>query len=38
MVGESFAMMRGLEKNGVDSVGLWKNRTVTKEVKSEKII
>jgi hypothetical protein len=31
-------MTSGLEKNGVDSLGFWKNRTVTKEVKNEENI
>jgi hypothetical protein len=38
MVGEGLAMTSEVEKNRVDPVGFWKNRTVTKEVKSEKDI
>jgi hypothetical protein len=38
MVGERLAVTSGVEKNRVDSVAFWKNRTVTKEVKSEKDI
>ena len=38
MVGEDLTMTSGLEKNRVDPVGFWKNRTLTKEVKSEKNI
>ena len=38
MVGERLAMTSGVERNRVDSVGFWKNRTVTKEVKGEKDI
>jgi len=35
MVGEGLTMTSGGEKNRVDPVGFWKNRTVTKEVKYE---
>jgi hypothetical protein len=38
MVGERLAMTSGVERNRVDPVGFWKNRTATKEVKSEKDI
>jgi hypothetical protein len=31
-------MTSGGEKNRVDPVGFWENRTITKEVKSEKDI
>jgi hypothetical protein len=38
MVDERLKMTSGVERNRVDPVGFWKNRTVTKEVKSEKNI
>lgn len=38
MVGEELAMTIGVQKNGVDPVGFWKNRSLTKEVKNEKSI
>ena len=38
MVGEGLAMTSGLEKNRVNPVGFWKNRTVTKDVRNEKDI
>jgi len=38
MVGEGLTMTSGVEKNRVDPVGFWKNRTLTKEVKNEENI